>query len=223
MQWISIAEWQARHSPGYITAVQKLQMQRQVAHETEQLRYDRQMAGLRFQADNQKELEQYKAQNQREAMRYDAEMQDRRDQNREAAMIKVEQERGKNNLAEMDRDLNNKIRIMGAEAQIASFMRILDEQGKNRDLFRGLLEQQAQFRMQNQTAIIQALIAKKMGNHAHGLELEKMKLAADLQARKSEIDELAKKAIAYGEIVSKQQGDAAATQAINDILRSWES
>jgi hypothetical protein len=200
MAWQSIAEWEARHSPQYITAVQKLQMQRQIAHEVEDRRASQQM----------------------ETMRYQADMQAQRDQAREGAMLAVEQERGRNRIAEIREELDAKIRLMGVEAQIATFTRLLDEQGKNRDHFRELLTKRADFRAETQKAIIHALIAKKAGIDAHGQATERIRLEAEIRECKAEIDELARKAIAFGEIESKSHGEAAAAKTINDLVAKWE-
>lgn len=196
----SIAEWQARHSPQYITAVQKLQMQRQIAHEVEDKRYSQQIELARYQADSQSQ----------------------RDQAREGAMLAVEQARGQNRLGELQAELDAKIRLMGVEAQIAAFTRILEEQTKNREHFRDLLTKRADFRAEAQKAIIHALIAKKAGIDAHGQTVERLRLEADMKERKAEIDGLATKALALAEIESKERGELAATKTINDLVAKWE-
>jgi hypothetical protein len=200
MAWQSIAEWQARHSPQYVTAVQKLQMQRQIAHELEDRRHAQQVEALQYQAARERE----------------------RDQAREGAMLAVEESRGKNQLALVQAELEAKVRLMGVEAQIAAFTRILDEQTKNRDHFRELLTKRADFRADAQKAIIHALIAKKAGGDAHGQAIEKMRLDSELKSQKAEIDDLTNRAIAYGEIVAKKDGEAAAAQALDDLVKKWE-
>ena len=200
MAWQSIAEWQARHSPQYVTAVQKLQMQRQIAHEVEDRRHAQQVEALQYQANRERE----------------------RDQAREGAMLAVEESRGKNQLALVQTELEAKIRLMGVEGQIAAFTRILEEQTKNRDHFRELLTKRADFRADAQKAIIHALIAKKAGGDAHAQAIEKMRLDSELKNQKAEIDDLTNRAIAYGEVVAKKDGEAAAAKALDDLVKKWE-
>jgi len=137
MAWQSVAEWQARHSPEYITAQQKLLMQRQIAHEVEDRRYQRDMDMFRHQSN----------------------MQEQRDRAREEAMLSVERERGKNRIAEINAEIDGKIRVLGTEAQIAAFNRLSEELAKNKDIFRDWMQKRTDFRAQAQMAIINALIA----------------------------------------------------------------
>ena len=200
MAWQSIAQWQARHSPQYVTAVQKLQMQRQIAHEVEDRRHAQQIEALQYQAARERE----------------------REQAREATMLAVEESRGKNQLALVQAELDAKIRLMGVEGQVAAFTRILDEQTKNREHFRELLTKRADFRAEMQKSILQALIAKKAGGEAHAQTIEKMRLDSELKTQKAEIDELTNRAIAYGEFVAKKDGEAAAAKALDDLVKKWE-
>jgi hypothetical protein len=195
----SIAQWQARHSPQYMIAMEKLQTQKQMAYELA----ERQNA-------QQWELAQYK-ENQAT----------QRENERNRMALQAERERGKNRLAELDRELENKIRFLGAESQNAMAQKIFDEFSKNRDHFREGLAKRADFRADMQRAILTAMIAKKQGAENHSQALEKMRLEAELRHRKEEIDEYVKKAIAYGEAVAQKQGEKAGADAVNSLIAGW--
>ena len=196
----SIAQWQARHSPQYMIAMEKLQTQRQIAYETEERRHSNQLEIQNRSNSQQWELTRYK----------------------EEQAVQAENIRGKNRLAELDRELDNKLKIIGTEAQVAMTMKLVDELAKNRDFFRSALDKRADFRADMQKAILMAMIAKKQGIDNHTRDIEKMRLEAELRARQDQIDDYAKKAIAYGEIIAKKEGDEAATRAINSIVDEWE-
>jgi hypothetical protein len=200
MTWQSFAQWQARHSPEYVTAVKKLEMQRQIAHEVEDRRYNQQV----------------------DMLRYQAELQERNSALQEQRGLSIERERGKNRLAEIELELDAKIRLMGTETQVDAYRRILDELGKNKDLFRDWMKSRTEFRSQAQMAIINALIAKKMGAESHAQTMERQRLDAELHERKAAIDDVTRKAIAFAEVEAQVKGEAAATTAINELLKKWE-
>lgn len=192
----SIASWQARHTPAFAVKAHEMHAKSKLAHE---------MADRQF-----------------EALRYQMEMQNQQSQVRENAVVSVEQIRGHNSLAEIHANLDAKISLLGAEAQISAFLRLTDEQTKNRDFFRSSLEKQAEFRAVGKMAVIQALIAKKTGVVSHGQNMELEKLKIETANRKAEIDELTKKSIAWAELEAKKNGEASAIKGMEEIIEGWE-
>lgn len=196
----SIAQWQARHSPQYMIAMEKLQAQRQIAYEVEERRNSQQW----------------------ELARYKENQESQRESERGRMALSVERERGINRLTELDRELQNKIKIIGAEAQVSIMMKIIDELAKNKEFFRKSLEKRSEFRADVQKAILMAIIAKKQGVVNHERDIEKIQLEADLKARQAQIDDYTKKAIAYGEVIAKREGDEAGAKAVDDLVAEWE-
>jgi hypothetical protein len=219
----SIAQWQSRHTPQYMIAVEKLQAQRQMAHEIEDKRYYNQIDIQNRQNSHQWDLMQYKENQAMQRENEKGRMALEVERERSKSAFQLESEKSKNRLAELEAELNNKIQTIGVEMQVAMAMKIVEQIQKNKDSFRNALEKRADFRADMHKAILNAIIAKKQGIGDHAKDLEKMRLEAELRHRKEEIDELTKKALAYGEVVAKREGDEAGAQAVNDLVAKWEA
>lgn len=210
MAFSSIAEWQARHSPQFITKMEQMRAQRQISIESEDRRYS-----------NQLELQNRANSQNWDMTRYKEEQATQRDNERGRMALSVEQERGKNRLAELDRELSNKIQLVGVESQVAIAMRFVDELAKNGQWFRDALMKQVDFRIDSQKEILRAMLTEKLAQSGHWREIEKMKLDAEHKERLIVIDAFTKKAMAYAEVVAQQAGDKAGADAVDSILSKW--
>lgn len=210
MAFSSFAEWQARHSPQYITKIEQMRMQRQISIESEDRRYSNQIDLL-----NRSNAQQW------EMARYKEDQATQRENERGRVAVAVEQERGGNRLAELDRELSNKIRLIGAETQVAMAMRFIDELAKDAQWFRDALMKQVEFRMDMQKEILRAMLAEKLAQSGFWRDIEKMKIDYEHKARLIEIDDFTKKAMAYSEFVAQKAGEKAGADAVDSILSKW--
>lgn len=210
MAWTSIAELTARHNPNYMLGVQKIQAQWQMSREIEDRRYS-----------NQIELQNRANSQQWDLARYKEEQERQREEERGRTALSVESKRGENRIAELDKELSNKIQLVGVEAQFAREMKFIEELAKNNDWFRNALMEQMRFRIEGQKEILRAMLAERQAEFAHWRDIEKMKLEAEHKQRLQEIDDMAKKALAYGEVVAKMAGEKAGADAVNSILEKW--
>jgi hypothetical protein len=192
--------------------VQQIQAQWQMSRETEDRRYS-----------NQLDLQNRANSQQWDMTRYKEEQERQREEERGRSSLAVEQRRGENRLAELDRELSNKIQVIGVEAQVAAAMKWIDEVAKNGQWFRDALTTQMAFRIDGQKEILRAMIAERHADSAHWREIEKVKIEAEHKARLLEIDEFTKKALAYGEVVTKMANEKAGADAIDSIIAKWST
>jgi hypothetical protein len=77
------------------------------------------------------------------------------------------------------------------------------------------------FRIDGQKEILRAMLTERQADFSHWREIEKTKLDAEHKERLQQIDNLAKKALAYGEVVTKEAGEQAGADAVNSIVSRW--
>jgi hypothetical protein len=210
MAWTSFAELQARHSPRYIIETDKMHAKVQLAREMENTKHYNSLELLNRTQSNNWDLARYKEEQERQ-----------REEERGRTALAVESKRGENRIAELDRELSNKIQLVGVEAQFAREMKFIEEVAKNNDFFRNALTEQMRFRIDGQKEILRAMLTERQADFSHWREIEKTKLDAEHKERLQQIDNLAKKALAYGEVVTKEAGEQAGADAVNSIVSRW--
>jgi hypothetical protein len=212
MQWTNFAELAASHDPHYRLGMRKIQAQWEMSREAENNRYHRDL-----------ELQNRANSQQWELARYKEEQERRREEERGRNALSVEERRGENRIQELDKELDNKIRYLGAEQHVQNAMRLLDEMAKNNDFLRHGLTEILKTKHDAQKMILQSMLNEQDANNAHWREIERRRVELEHQERLRQIDDLAKKALAYGEVVAANAGDAAAAKAIDSIVSKWDS
>ncbi len=212
MQWTNFAELAASHDPHYRLGMKKIQAQWEMSREAENNRYHRDLELQNLANSQQWELERYKEERER-----------RREEERGRNAISVEERRGQNRIQELDKELDNKIRYLGAEQQVQNAMRLLDEMAKNNDFFRNGLTEILKTKHDAQKMILQSMLNEQTANNVHWREIERRRIELEHQERLRQIDEMANKALAYGEVVAANAGDAAAARAIESIVSKWDN
>jgi hypothetical protein len=210
MAWTSIAELSARHDPRYMLGVKKIQAQWEMSREAEDRRYS-----------NALDLQNRATSQQWDMTRYKEEQERQREEERGRSTLAVEQKRGENRLAELDKELSNKIQIVGIEAQVATALKFIDEIAKTGQWFREALTKQMAFRLDGQKEILRAMLTERQAQSTHWRDIEKMNIEAEHTRRQKEMDDFIKKALAYGEVVSKMASEKAAAEAVESIAAKW--
>jgi hypothetical protein len=205
MQWTNFAELAASHDPHYRLGMKKIQAQWEMSREAENRRHQSQVE-LQDRANSQQwERERYK------------------EEERGRTALSVEERRGSNRIQELDKELDNKIRYLNAEQHVQNAMRLLDEMAKNFDFLRGGLTDILKTKYDTQKMVLQAMLNEQAAGSAHWREIERRKVELEHQERLREIDDLAKKALAYGEFVAANKGEELATKAIDSLVNRWAS
>ena len=212
MQWTNFAELAASHDPHYRLGMKKIQAQWEMSREAENNRYHRDL-----------ELQDRANSQQWDMVRYREEQERRREEERGRTALSVEQRRGENRIQELDKELDNKIRYLNAEQHVQNAMRLLDEMAKNNDFLRGGLTDILRAKQDAQKMIFQAMLNEQAAGSAHWREIERRKVELEHQERLRQIDDLAKKALAYGEVVAANAGEATAARAVESLVAKWES
>lgn len=207
----SVSQWMARHDPHYIARIDGLHMQRQIAYESEERKYSNQIELLNRSNSQQWDLARYKE-----------EQTTQRENERGRMAVSVEQERGKNRLSELDRELQNKIKVMGIEQQFALAQKFVDELAKDREWYRGALSKLVDFRLDMQKQILQAMLAEQLAQSGHWRELEKIRLDAEHKERLQEIEQFHKNAVAFGETAAAMAGEKAGAEAVESLINRWK-
>ena len=212
MQWTNFAELAASHDPHYRLGMKKIQAQWEMSREAENNRYHRDLE-LQNRANNQ----------QWELTRYKEEQERRKEEERGRNAISVEERRGQNRIQELDKELDNKIRYLGAEQHVQNAMRLLDEMAKNNDFLRHGLTDVLKTKYDAQKMILQYMLNEQAASNSHWREIERRRIELEHQERLRQIDDLAKKALAYGEVIAANAGESAATKAVESLVAKWES
>lgn len=212
MQWTNWAELSASHSPHYRLGMKKIQAQWEMSREAEYSRHHRDLE-LQNRANNQ----------QWELTRYKEEQERHREEERGRNALSVEERRGQNRIQELDKELDNKIRYLGAEQHVQNAMRLLDEMAKNNDFLRHGLTDILKTKYDAQKMILQSMLNEQAASNSHWREIERRRVELEHQERLRQIDDLAKKALAYGEVVAANAGESAATKAVESLVAKWES
>jgi hypothetical protein len=153
--------------------------------------YQSKMGVLREQVQAQYAIEQYRAEKQMDVARFNAYESERRERDRAANDRDAERIRGENRIAEMELDLDHRLRTMSADAALLTTQKILDEQTESRAHFMRQLEERSKLRSDVFKMLAGAVIQEKLAQRQHARDLAKIKAEGAERRSHAYLDTLA--------------------------------
>jgi hypothetical protein len=123
--------------------------------------------------------------------RFNAYESERRDRDRAANDRDTERIRGENRIAEMELDLDHRLRTMSADAALLTTQKILDEQTESRAHFMRQLEERSKLRSDVFKMLAGAVIQEKLAQRQHARDLAKIKAEGAERRSHAYLDTLA--------------------------------
>jgi hypothetical protein len=179
--------------------------------------YQSKMGVLREQVQAQYAIEQYRAEKQMDVARFNAYESERRDRDRASNDRDAERIRGENRIAEMELDLDHRLRTMSADSALLTTQKILDEQTESRAHLMRQLEERSKLRNDVFKMLAGAVIQEKLAQRQHARDLAKIKAEGAERRSHAYLDTLA----AYlGRMIDRGEEDRAQRE-IDRLAREW--
>jgi hypothetical protein len=181
--------------------------------------YQSKMGMLREKVQAQYALEEYRAEKQMDVARFNAYESERRERDRAANNRDTERIRGENRIAEMELDLDHRLRTMSAGAALLTTQKILDEQTESRAHFMRQLEERSKLRNDVFKTLAGAVIQEKLAQRQHARDMEKIKAEGAERRSHAYLDTLA----SYLSRMMERGEEHRARDEIDRLAREWST
>jgi hypothetical protein len=179
--------------------------------------YQAKMGVLREKVQAQYALEEYRAEKQMDVARFNAYESDKRDRERANNDRDTERIRGANRIAEMELDLDHRLRIIGAESLVLTTQKSLDEHASTRQHLMRQIEERSKLRGDVFKMLAGAVIQEKLAQRQHARDLQKIKAEGEQRRAGQYLDSLA----VYLTRMIEGGQEARARDEIDRIAREW--
>lgn len=181
--------------------------------------YQSKMGVLREKVQAQYALEEFRAERQMEVARFNAYEAERREQDRANNDRDTERIRGANRIAEMELDLDHRMRVMGAESAVISTQKLIDEGTATRAHLMRQIEERGKLRGDVFKMLAGAVIQEKLAQRQHARDMEKIKAEGEQKRAVHYLDSLA----SYLGKMIESGHEVRARSEIDRLTREWSA
>ncbi len=179
--------------------------------------YQSKMGVLREKVQAQYALEEFRAERQMEVARFNAYEAERRERDRANNDRDTERVRGANRIAEMELDLDHRMRIMGADSAVISTQKLIDEGTASRAHLMRQIEERGKLRGDVVKMLAGAVIQEKLAQRQHVRDMQKIKAEGEQKRAGHYLDSLA---TYLGKMIESGQ-EGRAQNEVDRLIREW--
>jgi hypothetical protein len=172
---------------------------------------------LREKVQAQYALEEFRAEKQMDVARFNAYEAERRERDRADNMRDTERIRGANRIAEMELDLDHRLRTIGAESLTLTTQKSLGEHASTRAHLMRQAEERTKLRSDVFKMLAGAIIQEKLAQRQHARDMEKIKAEGAERRAGQYLDSLA---VYLNRMIEGGQ-EARARGEIDRLAREW--